>query len=118
MSYLSAYFWPAKTANSEQELGAACAQQCVDNLNDCIRECKEDAFCIYQCELDEAVCINYCPCFPGCPLGCENCDSPSCNCREGEDGVDFIVCKVKGFEVELNDTVPFLEIDISNFLRN
>ena len=41
--------------------------------------------CINGCKRDGFVCLDSCPCHPGCPLGCENCDSWVCEDTPNED---------------------------------
>ena len=38
-------------------------------------------------------CIDDCPCYKNCPLGCANCESPSCPCSDPGSNPDYLACE-------------------------
>ena len=82
----------------------------MDRLT-CLEECS-DSTCSYECDIDFASCINSCPCQSGCPLGCEDCASMFCKCRDPNDSPEYIECKEmiisKLIILSLNSTVTII----------
>lgn len=63
---------------------ALCEHSCATNLTACVNSCSDDA-CLTGCKRDAFVCLDACPCHPGCPLGCDGCDHWACEkCGEPE----------------------------------
>ena len=52
------------------------SQECVDFCNEleveCLLACSDgDDECTFNCVSDTATCVYFCPCYAGCPLGCQ-----------------------------------------------
>ena len=60
--------------------------ECVDNCRlldlNCNSNCEQDDYaCQNQCAGVLARCIQQCPCQEECRLGCDDCESPFCQCQ-------------------------------------
>ena len=72
-----------------------CKNNCEDSYLNCIFHCGVDA-CYTKCADDRNICLfgklqltqkNYlcsleCPCYGGCPNGCNGCDNVACYCTD------------------------------------
>ena len=54
--------------------------------------CESDASCVFECIIATSTCNYYCPCYDGCPLGCQGCSSKLCTCRDIENDPNFVAC--------------------------
>ena len=84
--------------------------------------CADDSICEYQCYIDFVECANVCPCQPGCPLGCIDCESSYCKCRDPENSPEYLECKepiISLYSPVLNvETMFFDDISISRTNSN
>ena len=101
------FFFKLWYSISDAELWEECDNYCYDTYiaciyecqsNSCNRECmenwignhikikKKSKFLLWECSFT-------CPCDEeGCPLGCENCSSPFCQCKEPENDIYVKQC--------------------------
>ena len=59
----------------------------------CLEDCDGGTTCSFDCGTEAADCIYHCPCYPGCPSGCEDCNSAFCKCRDYQSNPDFLACE-------------------------
>ena len=81
----------------DESLANTCIEHCADRFDECNASCSNqfNSTCTYECNLDYFDCQNLCPCFPGCPDGCYQCQTSFCQCQDKPNSPDFITCKVK-----------------------
>ncbi|CAG5081589.1 Oidioi.mRNA.OKI2018_I69.PAR.g9919.t1.cds [Oikopleura dioica] len=61
----------------DADLGKACADTCQVKIDECLEFC-DDPNCNSRCQGQWLDCLAACPCYSGCPDGCENCPNPIC----------------------------------------
>ena len=85
-----------ETLLRDESLANTCIEHCADRFDECNASCSNqfNSTCTYECNLDYFDCQNLCPCFPGCPDGCYQCQTSFCQCQDKANSPDFITCKV------------------------
>ena len=73
------------------------SQYCIDINDQCLVDCDGDLSCNFDSNIDATDCTFSCPCYSGCPLGCEDCPSTFCTCYDYETSPEYIKC-MKYFE--------------------
>ena len=92
---------------------AECVQSCIDSENQCLESCDDNPNCVFECERKATSCAYVCPCYDGCPNGCDDCPSSFCTCFETENNDDFIICRNQ-FEEAYNECIN--QCPISDFV--
>ena len=77
---------------SDNDEAAKCQDDCLISYQDCLSLCNDSA-CEVECARKLSDCSYYCPCFGGCPDGCNNCLNPVCTCSDPAENNDFINCE-------------------------
>ena len=54
--------------------------------------CSGNKTCVFDCDYQAAACTNSCPCFDGCPDGCDGCLTPFCKCYYYESNPNYVQC--------------------------
>ena len=62
---------------SHPENAILCEDGCGQDYFDCERKC-HDQGCNNECKRVAGLCLDTCPCHPGCSQGCIGCDNWSC----------------------------------------
>ena len=73
-------------------LNTECIEYCNAKLEDCQLECHGEVDCNFECKNTALSCVNSCPCFEECPIGCDGCYTPFCMCYDYENNPDYIDC--------------------------
>ena len=80
-------------------LANQCYVTCTEQAKACRKGCYADQ-CEFDCNWGENQCTTGCPCFPGCPRGCQDCPTlPVCQCQVPEENLDNIDCQDEAADV-------------------
>ena len=55
----------------DYQLARQCVEECAVDEVKCLTLCESDASCVFDCIIGSSTCSYNCPCYDGCPLGCE-----------------------------------------------
>ena len=70
--------WKNETC-ADLNVAENCEFACGADLGDCIITCgSNDQECRTVCNRDYSYCLDKCPCYTKCPLGCDWCANPLC----------------------------------------
>ena len=69
-----------------------CVKFCDDRQETCLESCSGNTSCVFDCNYESAACTNSCPCFEGCPNGCDGCLTPFCRCYDYENNPNYQTC--------------------------